>query len=126
MEHKSIVFQVREDGTLKFVAEKSNFEAFRNGVLFNRNEVLMASSPMIGTHSRFQYTVWSPCIDHWFALLAEVVGQRRAEIAALSSPAGKRITQEKKHLARSLSLEKVRKLRQAGAKRMDKSVTITN
>jgi hypothetical protein len=55
----------------------------------------------------------------------EAAKLRRTEIAALASPEGKRLAQEKKGVVRTLSLEKVKRKR-ADSLGGDKSLSLTN
>lgn len=103
-EHKSLVFESLSNGGLKFVAAKSTFTPFSDGVVLNQSEVITASSP---------------------AVADEAAKQRRSEIAALASPEGKRLAQEKKGVVRTLSLEKVKRKR-ADSLGGDKSLSLTN
>jgi hypothetical protein len=48
-EHKSLVFESLSNGGLKFVAAKSTFTPFSDGVVLNQSEVITASSPAVGT-----------------------------------------------------------------------------
>jgi hypothetical protein len=51
-EHKTLVFESLPNGDLKFVAAKSNFTPFGDGVVLNQGEVITASSPAVGTQMR--------------------------------------------------------------------------
>ena len=123
-EHKSLVFESLSNGDLKFVAVKSTFTPFSDGVVLKQSEVITASSPAVGTMPSSSTLVkqWSSSTR---TAADEAAKQRRSEIAVLASPEGKRLAQEKKGVVRSLSLEKVKRKR-ADSLGGDKSLSLTN
>lgn len=122
-EHKTLVFEILHDGNLKFSSARSNFVPFADAVVFSRGEIIHADSPADGSFPISQNLMVG--LMNNLSTADEAANRRRSEIAALASPQGKRIAQEKKHIVRSLSLEKVRRKRQDFNFQADKSVSTT-